>query len=161
MLKASCRVCDKRFYRLDLDAQGLCEACARAALEASHEQASEKQRHEKAYHEQAATIMLTTEQSLQGVDVQRLGIVGAECCFGMNVFKEIMMAGRDIFGGRSETIQNAFREGRQIALDELRREVFEAGGNAAIAVSLHHQQIGSENDRILLVTATGTAVRIT
>lgn len=105
--------------------------------------------------------MLSTETAAPDLKiVQRLGIVTAECAFGMNLFKDIFAVGRDIFGGRSASIQTALKDARNTALDELRLEASKLGANAVIAVDLDYSEISGGGKSMLFLVATGTAVKL-
>lgn len=139
--------CYDCYYKADAD---------RHRAEVASQIASENELRQK-----IEAVLLTTET--QAVDlkiVNRLGIVSAECAFGMNLFKDIFAVGRDIFGGRSQAIQNTLKEARNTVLDELRIEAAERGANAVIAVDLDYSEISGGGKSMLFLVATGTAVRV-
>ncbi|MEI4234819.1 heavy metal-binding domain-containing protein [Roseovarius sp. D22-M7] len=104
--------------------------------------------------------MLTTETYPQGLNIiERVEIVTAECAFGMNIFKDLFSGVRDIVGGRSEAVQKTLRDTRRTALLELKKEAYEVGANAVIAVDLDYVELSASGNMVLLV-ASGTAVRI-
>jgi len=105
------------------------------------------------------SIMLTTEVSSDLKIKERLGIVSAECAFGMNAFKDLFASVRDIVGGRSEAVQKTLRDSRNVALEELRLEAFELGGDAVVGVALNYVELSATGSMVLLV-ATGTAVKL-
>jgi len=104
-------------------------------------------------------IILTTETMAPADLAQRLGIVSADCAYGLNVFKDIMVSARDLVGGRSEVLQKAIRESRAIVMKELENEARELGADMVIAISLSYTEI-SKLGSVILVTATGTAIRL-
>ena len=160
MFKKRCRSCGKDVYALDLDRTGVCFECQPAA---KIEQERERQESEQISAEllsRAQTVLLTTEHTAPGEVVERLGIVATECCLGVGAFRDALASIRDIFGGRSKAMQRALSEARQSALSDLKTEVARLGGNCAVAVTLGYEQIGPDGGNMLLVTATGTAVRI-
>ena len=61
-------------------------------------------------------------------------IVTAEVAFGMNIFKDLFAAVRDIVGGRSEAVQETMRDSRRTALYELKKEAHAVGANAVVGV---------------------------
>jgi len=125
---------------------------------------AEREAEESAAKETRAAIdavMITTETAAPDLKIAaRLGIVTAECAFGMNLFKDIFAVGRDIFGGRAASIQNALKDARNTALDELRLEASKLGANAVIAVDLDYSEISGGGKSMLFLVATGTAVRL-
>ncbi len=107
-----------------------------------------------------AKIMLTTETAPDIEIDERLEIVTAEVVFGMNLFKDIASALRDTFGGRTETMETAFRNARKTALAELTREAVSIGANAVIAIDLDYSEISGGGRSMLFLVASGTAVRL-
>lgn len=90
-----------------------------------------------------------------------IDLITAECVYGMNLFSDLFMEFRDVFGGRSATVQKAFKDARTIAMDELRREALEIGGNAIVGIDLDYNEISGGGKRgMLLLVASGTAVKL-
>lgn len=106
--------------------------------------------------------MVSTSPFIHGREVgATLTIVSAECAFGMNAFKDLFIGVSDVFGGRSNTVQNAFRDARRICIDELRKEAMLVGGNAVVSVTLSYNEMsGGGKSGLLFLVATGTAVRL-
>lgn len=92
---------------------------------------------------------------------RRLGIVTAECAFGMNVFKDIFTIGRDLVGGRSSAIQSTLKDARNAALDDLKAEAAALGADAVIAVDLDYSEFSGGGKSMLFLVASGTAVKLT
>ncbi|WP_179862347.1 YbjQ family protein [Longibacter salinarum] len=104
--------------------------------------------------------MVTTEAVLPDRQVERrLGIVTAEVAIGLNLFKDVFTVARDIVGGRSETIQNAFSEAKETVLEEMQSEAHDLGANAIIAIDFKYSEISSGRSMLLMV-GVGTAVRL-
>lgn len=104
-------------------------------------------------------VILTTAPSVEGARVvETLDIVASECVFGMNAFKDALAGLRDIFGGRSKTLQKALREARLACMSGLREEAERLQADAVIGISLSIGEYG--NNSMVLVFATGTAVRL-
>ncbi len=108
----------------------------------------------------AGDLILTTETVLTGYTVtERLEIITAECVFGMNIFRDLFAGVRDFFGGRSKASQKVLRDARRTCLAELAREALMVGADAVIAVDLDYSEISGDGKSMLLVVASGTAVR--
>jgi uncharacterized protein YbjQ (UPF0145 family) len=105
------------------------------------------------------SIMLTTETAPNLNITKRLEIVTAECAFGMNIFKDLFKAVRDVVGGRSKAVQQTMRDSRKTALYELKVEADLVGANAVVGVDLDYVELSSSGGMIMLV-ASGTAVII-
>ena len=116
-----------------------------------------------AEHENAAKInntLLTTEATVEGVG-ERLGIVSAQCVFGMNVIKDIFSGARDFFGGRSATVEKGVKDALDAVFSELKLSASELGANAVVGVqynvSNHSAGTGAS---MLMISAIGTAVKL-
>ena len=91
-----------------------------------------------------------------------LDIVSAESVIGVNIFKDIAAAWRDVLGGRSKSLQNVLRQARVTCIDELKKEAGSIGADAIVAIDLDYSEYSSNlvSGGMLLVIATGTAVRL-
>lgn len=105
-------------------------------------------------------IVLTTEATHNLEISERVEIISSEVVVGMNILKDLFAGVRNVVGGRSQSIQNALRDIRIQALDELKREAFKKKADAVVGVNLSYQEIGATGSTMLFVVATGTAVRL-
>lgn len=106
------------------------------------------------------SIVVTTETAASDLSIdERLGIVTAEVAIGLNVFKDIFTVARDIVGGRSETIQDAFSEAKDTVIEEMQKEAHDLEADAVIAADFKYNEISSGRSMLLMV-GTGTAVRL-
>lgn len=105
-------------------------------------------------------MLLTTTNSIEGKRItQYYGIVTGETIIGANVFRDFMASIRDFFGGRSGSYEKVLREAKDTALQEMTQEADARGANAVIGIDLDYETVG-ESGSMLMVTASGTAVRI-
>jgi uncharacterized protein YbjQ (UPF0145 family) len=106
-------------------------------------------------------MLVTTTHSLDGHKiVEYLGIVSGEAIMGANIFKDFFAGIRDIVGGRSAAYEEELRKAKQIALDEMTMQAEERGANAIVGIDLDYETIGGKAMNMLMVTASGTAVRV-
>ena len=141
---------------------GACENCYSLYLK---KKALLKEREANAEREQAVeelgSVLLTTAHTLQDVTVTKyLGVVSAECAYGMNMFKDMFANVRNLVGGRSAAVEDTMRDSRETVMQELKREAHAKGANAVIAVDLDYTQLGAGGNMMVLVSASGTAVVI-
>lgn len=146
-----------------------------AAVRASREQTEQKRSQEsvakaktsgdwrgvlKADEQKALSQMVaTTTHFVPGREVVDVaGIVSAECAFGMNLIFDFFADVRDFVGGRSRNVQKVLRDARQTAINELKKEAMQAGGDAVIGVDLDYSEFSGKGKSMLFVVATGTAV---
>jgi uncharacterized protein YbjQ (UPF0145 family) len=106
-------------------------------------------------------MLITTTSTVQGdVNVEYLGIVTGEAILGANVFKDLFAGVRDVVGGRSGAYERELTKAREIAMAEMSAAAQALGANGVIGVDLDYETVGS-NGAMLMVTAAGTAVRVT
>jgi len=105
-------------------------------------------------------MITTTTPNIEGKTIEQYyGVVSAEVIIGANFFKDILGGLRDFFGGRSGTYEKVLDEAKQNALQELIQKAQAYGANAVVGIDLDFETVGA-NGSMLMVVATGTAVRI-
>ncbi len=107
-------------------------------------------------------MLMTTTPTIETHTIEQyLGIVSGEAILGANIFKDFFAGIRDIVGGRSGAYEEELRKAMAIAYDEMQVEARAMGGNAIVGVDLDFESINvSRSGSMLMVTASGTAVRI-
>lgn len=107
-------------------------------------------------------MILATTDVIQGVVIQSyLGIVTAEVVYGSNALRDFFAGIRDVIGGRTGSYERVFERGQQEAIAELQRRAESLGANAVIGINVQTGTINvDESGALLLITATGTAVRV-
>ncbi len=78
----------------------------------------------------------------------------------MNIFKDMLTGVRNVVGGRTGNVQKALKEMRELALDELKKEAAQKGADAVVGIDLDYAEIGSTGSTMLMLVATGTAVKL-
>ena len=105
-------------------------------------------------------MITTTTPSIQGKTIEQYyGVISAEVIIGANIFKDILGGLRDFFGGRSGTYERVLDEAKQHAMNELVQKAQAYGANAVVGIDLDFETVGA-NGSMLMVVATGTAVRV-
>ncbi|MDE2821427.1 MAG: heavy metal-binding domain-containing protein [Chloroflexota bacterium] len=105
-------------------------------------------------------MIVTTTPSVEGQPVaEYLGIVSGEAIMGANMFKDIFAGIRDIVGGRSGAYEEELRRAKDIALSEMTENARMKDADAILSVDLDYETVGA-NGSMLMVTASGTAVRL-
>ena len=105
-------------------------------------------------------MITTTTHTVDGRQIrQYLGLVTGEAIMGANVIRDFMANITDFVGGRSGTYESKFAEARETALQELEAEAQRKGADAVVGIDIDYQVLGASNG-MLMVTATGTAVKI-
>jgi uncharacterized protein YbjQ (UPF0145 family) len=104
-------------------------------------------------------MIQTTTPGVDGRSItEYLGVVTGEAILGANIFKDLFAGVRDIVGGRSGAYEEELRRAREIAMQELAAEATVRGADAVVGIDLDYETVG--NGSMLMVTASGTAVRL-
>jgi uncharacterized protein YbjQ (UPF0145 family) len=88
-----------------------------------------------------------------------IGVVTGEAIIGANIFRDFLAGVTNVIGGRATGYENALREAREIAMNEMSAEASRRGADAVVGVDLDYETLGVENG-MLMVSATGTAVKL-
>jgi uncharacterized protein YbjQ (UPF0145 family) len=105
-------------------------------------------------------VIVTTTSAVEGKRViQYLGIVAGDAVIGANLFRDFFASITDVIGGRSGSYEATMAEGRQEALRDLVDEARKLGADAVIGLSVDVEG-GLNNGSMMMVSATGTAVRL-
>lgn len=109
-----------------------------------------------------ANLLITTTPLLDDIKVhQYIGPVTANLVLGVNFFSDFAASITDVFGGNSDTYQNKL-DGLTTDVNKLIRDkAFAMGANAIIDYKLQFNEISGKGKQMFMVTATGTACRIT
>lgn len=98
----------------------------------------------------------STTQTIPGREITKIqGIVCGEAIMGANIVRDFVAGITDIVGGRSGVYEEKLREGRRIALDEMKQEALDLGANAIVGVDIKYETIGNT---MMMIIASGTAV---
>ncbi len=105
-------------------------------------------------------MITTTTNTIEGRKIREyLGLVTGEAIMGANVFRDFMAGITDLIGGRSGTYESKLADARETALQELQDIARRQGANAVVGIDIDYEVLGANNG-MLMVTATGTAVKI-
>lgn len=106
-------------------------------------------------------MILTSTDSVDGKKITAyLGIVAGEAVMGTNVFRDFFAGITDILGGRSGSYEKELRKAKALALESLVEEATALGADAVVGLDLDYQQIGGNDRQMLMVAASGTAVKL-
>ena len=105
-------------------------------------------------------MITTTTNTIEGRPIREyLGLVTGEAIMGANVFRDFMAGITDLIGGRSGTYESKLTDARETALQEMQDLAQQQGANAVVGIDIDYEVLGANNG-MLMVTATGTAVKI-
>ena len=107
-------------------------------------------------------MIISTTDGIEGRrNAGYLGVVSGDAVMGANVFRDMFAGLRDIVGGRSGAYEKELKQAKRLALEEMVEEATELGADAIVGVDLDYEHLGSEGRSMLMVSANGTAVRLT
>ncbi|MFZ5669964.1 MAG: heavy metal-binding domain-containing protein [Pseudomonadota bacterium] len=104
-------------------------------------------------------LTATTPQIAERPTRETLGVVAGEVILGANIFRDLFAGIRDIVGGRSGSYEEVLREAREGAMQEMVAEARKLGADAVVGIDIDYETLGANNG-MLMVTATGTAVKL-
>ena len=105
-------------------------------------------------------MILTTTQTIEGKQIVNYhGIVFGEVIAGVNFVRDFFAGVRNIVGGRSSSYEDELTHARDAAMREMEQRAMEKGANAVVGIDLDYEVLG-ENNGMLMVTASGTAVTV-
>jgi uncharacterized protein YbjQ (UPF0145 family) len=111
----------------------------------------------------ANNIMMSTSSFLTSNTkvIANCGIVTSTIVSGANIFRDILAGVRDIVGGNSQTYMTKLEDLKEQAMNELKKKAALLDCNAIISVSIDTEEISGQGKGMLMITATGTAVKVT
>lgn len=105
-------------------------------------------------------MILTTTPTIEGrTIVEYKGVVFGEVIAGVDFLRDIAASIRNIVGGRSGSYEEELINAREQAMDEMRQRAQSIGADAVVGIDIDYEVLGSNNG-MLMVTASGTAVRL-
>ena len=105
-------------------------------------------------------MILTTTPSKEGRTIAEYkGVVFGEVISGVNFIRDFAANIRNIVGGRSGSYEQELIDARRQAMDEMSERAMAMGADAVIGIDIDYEVLG-ENGGMLMVTASGTAVKL-
>lgn len=105
-------------------------------------------------------MILSTTPSIEGRTITEYkGVVFGEVISGVNFFRDFAASVRNLIGGRSGSYEDELVKARTQAMRELSERAAEKGADAVVGIDIDYEVLG-ENGGMLMVTASGTAVKL-
>ena len=106
-------------------------------------------------------MIITTTPNIEGTKiVEYLGLVNGETIMGASIFADLFAGIRNVIGGRSGAYEKELRKAKEIAIKEMEREAVQLGADAIVGVDLDYETITSDQGSMLMVIASGTAIKL-
>lgn len=108
-------------------------------------------------------VQVCTLESLPGATATRsMGVLSADYTFAFGaIFEAVAGLARNVIGsGTSEKTVQHLRSGRAVCLQALKHQAGMLGADAVIGVRFDYEEFsGANNQGLIVITATGTAVK--
>ena len=105
-------------------------------------------------------MILTTPPTVEGrAIVEYKGVVFGEVISGVNFIRDFAAGIRNIIGGRSGSYEDELIKARSQAMEEMASRALNLGADAVVGIDIDYEVLG-ENGGMLMVTASGTAVKL-
>ena len=105
-------------------------------------------------------MILTTTPTVEGRTITEYkGVVFGEVIAGVNFLRDFAASIRNIVGGRSGSYEEELIRARNQAMDEMADRARSLGADAVVGIDIDYEVLG-ENNGMLMVTASGTAVKL-
>ena len=105
-------------------------------------------------------MLLTTTPTIEGrTIVDYKGVVFGEVIAGVDFLKDIAASLRNFVGGRSGSYEDELIKARSEAMGEMRERAEALGADAVVGIDIDYEVLGANNG-MLMVTASGTAVKL-
>jgi uncharacterized protein YbjQ (UPF0145 family) len=105
-------------------------------------------------------MILSTTPTIEGRPVaEYLGVIAGETIVGANIVRDIFASITDVIGGRAGAYEEVLGRARAESLAELADRAAALRADAVVGIDLSYEAVG-DTGSMLMVTATGTAVRL-
>ena len=105
-------------------------------------------------------MILTTTPTVEGRTIAEYkGVVFGEVIAGVNFLRDIAASIRNLVGGRSGSYEEELIRARNQAMNEMADRARTLGADAVVGIDIDYEVLG-ENNGMLMVTASGTAVKL-
>ena len=105
-------------------------------------------------------MILTTTPTVEGRTINEYkGVVFGEVIAGVNFLRDIAASIRNLVGGRSGSYEEELIQARTQAMNEMADRALLLGADAVVGIDIDYEVLG-ENNGMLMVTASGTAVKL-
>jgi len=106
-------------------------------------------------------VILTTETNPIDLTInERIDVISAEYIFSTNSFKEFFDSDKNDIRSEKKIAQSILRNAKQNALRELRIEALNLNADAVIGVNISYTEFYNKRNSMVLLLASGTAVKL-
>ncbi|MGA8265598.1 MAG: heavy metal-binding domain-containing protein [Ignavibacteriaceae bacterium] len=106
-------------------------------------------------------VLLTTETNPLDINIGlRIDIISAECVFSSDLFEDFFQSNENEIRKGTKVAKDALKKAKQNVLRELRIEAINIGADAVIGVNLSYSEFYNKKKSMVLLLATGTAIKL-
>jgi uncharacterized protein YbjQ (UPF0145 family) len=162
---AKCSRCETEIgflSTIEVENKKYCVECSKLVKE---EETKEQADWERISADDVKDIISVNLPAIEGYRVAEYKkIVNVQVILGVNAWRDLMGSFRSWAGGRAVSLEKELKAGFQLANEDLKKEAFLLGANAVIGVEfdggMELAGDAGKNDKMMVVSATGTAVVI-
>ena len=108
--------------------------------------------------EKVKNLLVTTTPTFENNTISSyLGVVSSVVVLGTGIFSELGAGVADLLGTRAGGFQEKLNKAREIALQEIKEQANQLGGDAIVGVDLDYMSLSTN---MLMVSVNGTAVKL-
>lgn len=106
-------------------------------------------------------MIVTTTPAIEGKQIEEyLGVVCGEVISGIDFVRDFAASLTNFLGGRSKGYEEEVAQARENAMQEMQQRAGNLGADAIVGVDIDFEVIGGDQSNMLMVTVSGTAVRL-
>jgi uncharacterized protein YbjQ (UPF0145 family) len=106
-------------------------------------------------------ILVTTTESLEGYEIlDYIKPITAHVVASTNLFSDFFASFTDVFGGRSATYQKQLISIKNEAIEKLKYQAQQLGGNCILGLKIDMDEISGKSKSMFMITAIGTVAVI-
>ncbi len=162
-----CERCGTKLGFLDLNPDNseelfsykvLCNKCRKEIYEGKERKEKEKKREENEKQlEGLKEILFISSNLLEGDEIERyFDLITSEVVLGAGIFSEFEGAFSDFLGTRGSSFEFKLKEGKNMAVHQLKLKAKELGANTIISGKIDYEIFGQYN--MIMLVASGTPV---
>ena len=138
--------------------EGFCQKCYQSASNEAFEKLQQEEGVIRSNTLELITSMpAVSSHSSRDWEYETIGLVTGQSVMGTGIFSEISSGWSDLFGKNSAALGDNLRAGERACLIQIKKQAFEVGGNAILALDIDYNELGGGKG-LIMVCMTGTAV---
>ena len=106
-------------------------------------------------------MIITTTNNIDGAEITSyIRLVSTNVVIGTNFFSDWMASVTDIFGGKSSTYQRKLDDVYEAAFKKIEKRAEKLGADAVVGLKMDFGEVSGKEKSMFMVSAIGTAVKL-